>query len=426
MLTLGPRTPNLEQGDVLVEDGRISEIGRTLRVRGAEVIDATDTIVMPGFVDAHRHTWTTLFRSLAATTAERRPAIEATLGPHLRPDDVYAATLLGLLSAAQTGITTVVDWSDIHVDADHTDAVLQAHAEAGVRTVLVHAPPPWVDDAPRDALRQLTARHPATTVAAGLPDPTPDTIDDVVARWTAARELGLRIHTHAGRHPTHGGVLAALASGDALREDVTVVHGTHLQDTDLRALAASKAALVVTPSAEMASGLGAPPVQRLMDHGIRPGLGVDDELAAPGDLFAPMQALQAVQHATLFDLKLAGKGGVPTLLTTREVIRHATIDGAHAAGLGAVTGSLEPGKHADLVLLRTDRPNVHPVNDPIGAVVWGMDASNVDWVLVGGRPLVQQGELVADVERVRTLALAASRRVTAAAGPRLELAGGAG
>ena len=69
-----------------------------------------------------------------------------------------------------------------------------------------------------------------------------------------------------------------------------------------------------------------------------------------------------------------------------------------------MTGSLEPGKQADIVMLRTDRPNIFPVNDPIGAVVWGMDTSNVDWVFVAGRPLMLTGALEANVEQAREVA----------------------
>jgi cytosine/adenosine deaminase-related metal-dependent hydrolase len=103
-------------------------------------------------------------------------------------------------------------------------------------------------------------------------------------------------------------------------------------------------------------------------------------------------------------------------MSTRDVIRFATVDGARVAGLERVTGSLEPGKQADIVVLRTDRPNVYPINDPIGAVVWGMDTSNVDWVLAGGRVLMREGRLEADTERARTMAAIAGQRMAAAAG----------
>jgi cytosine/adenosine deaminase-related metal-dependent hydrolase len=161
----------------------------------------------------------------------------------------------------------------------------------------------------------------------------------------------------------------------------------------------------------MARGLGSPPIQELIDRGIRPALAVDDERMAPGDVFAQMRATISLQHATVFDRKLAGKAGLPRLMTTRDVIRFATVEGARATGLAGSVGSLEPGMQADLIVLRTDRPNISPVNDPIGAVVWGMDTSNVDWVIVGGQVLMRSGVLKADVQRARAMADSARRRV---------------
>ena len=180
-------------------------------------------------------------------------------------------------------------------------------------------------------------------------------------------------------------------------------------------------------SGEMAGHIGTPPIQSLIDRDIRPGLGVDEERLSPGDLFAQMRATISMQHATVFDRKLAGKSGVPRLMSTRDVIRHATVDGARAAGLGAVTGSLEPGKQADIVMLRADRPNIFPINDPIGAVVWGMDTSNVDRVFVAGRAVMRGGVLDADVARARNLATVARRRLTESSGaaPGMVSAGGA-
>jgi len=194
-----------------------------------------------------------------------------------------------------------------------------------------------------------------------------------------------------------------------------LVHCSLLRRPDFEAIASSGAGVSVCPSSEMVKGLQ-PPIQMMVDLGIEPGLGVDTERLASGDIFAQMRATISLQHARSFDLKLAGKAGLPRLMTTRDVIRFGTLEGARAVGLSAVTGSLEPGKQADIVVLRTDRPNIFPVNDPIGAVVWGMDTSNVDWVLVGGRALVADGELQTDVARVRGLALDAQHRVVEAAG----------
>jgi 5-methylthioadenosine/S-adenosylhomocysteine deaminase len=422
VLSLDRQVGNLPVADVLIEDGVIADVGQGLRARDVEVVDATDTIVMPGFVDTHRHTWKTLLRSLGSVngSADERGRVHG-------PDDVYAATLVGLLGAVEAGITTVVDWSDIQLDDRYTEAALQAHTDAGLRTVFVHAVPAWAGGAGdgeatlrRLASERTTAIGPRTTLAFGPPSGDRTELEGAATRWGWARELGLRIHVHVELAPSDRGVVAGLSRAGLLADDVTLVHASHLGRDDLDAIAAHDVGVAVAPMSEMVRGLGPLRVQELIDRGIRPGLAVDDQLLSPGDIFAQMHAIQSVQHAASFELKLAGKSGIPHLLSTRDVIRYATVDGAVAAGLGEVTGSLTPGKQADVVVLRADRPNIAPVNDPIGAVVWGMDASNVDWVFVGGRALMRDGELLADVARVRDLAVAARKRVEEASGRLVE------
>jgi len=395
VLTMG-RT-NHPSADVLIADGRIEEVGPGLRARDAEVIDADGAVVMPGFVDAHRHAWETLFRNPGASVSPDH------LGPHYSPEDTHAGTLIALLSALDAGVTTVVDWCSAG-GAGHLEAAARAHEASGSRTVLVAAPAAW-SGATVDPGRVATLAGPRSTVAIG---------STIGADWAPARAAGLRIHAHAGTSSGDRGSLAGL--GSSLGPDVTLVHCSQVDDADLDAVSGSGASVVLTPASEMSGGLGSPPLQRLIDRGIRPGLGVDTELSgAPTDMFAQMRAAISVQHATYFDLKLAGKAGLPKLLTTREVIRWATIDGARAAGVEGA-GVLEPGAHADVVVLRTDSPNIHPVNDPIGAVVWGMDTSNVSWVIVGGEIVKRDGSLVADVAGARTAAIEAQHRVAAAAG----------
>ncbi|MDH3539213.1 MAG: amidohydrolase family protein [Acidimicrobiia bacterium] len=397
VLSLGAKTPNFTEADVLIRDGKVAEVGPGLRARDAEVVDATDTIVMPGFVDTHRHASRALFRYLGDLPADA-------YAPHFQPDDVYAATLIGLLGALEAGITTVVDWADAPREDAFTEAALQAHSDAGLRTVLAANLP------------DQTAANPLHTRALGSVDVSLANRERIATDWKRAREMGLRIHAHAGLDVSDSGLLAELAGQQLLGSDVTLVHCSQLGGTDLDAIAASGAAVSLAPSAEMAGGLGTPPLQLLLDRRLEPGLAIDDERISPGDMFSQMRVTNSIQHAAYFDLKLAGKAGLPNLLTTRDVIRYGTIVGARTIGLDEITGSLEVGKQADVIVLRTDRPNVYPINDPIGAVVWGVDTSNVDWVFVGGRPLMRSGELEADVTRARSLAATAQERVLGAAG----------
>jgi cytosine/adenosine deaminase-related metal-dependent hydrolase len=414
VLTLGARTANHARADVLIEDGKIAEIGAGVRARDAEIIDATDTIVMPGFVDCHRQMAHTLFRGTGHLG-------DPPAAGHFEDDDIHAATLLGLLSAAEAGATTVVDWCEA-ADEARLDAVLRAHAEAAIRSVVVVARPPGTDVGVWKRL--LASDTPENvTLAAGSEEPGSVPDHEVQEQWAMARDAGLRIHARAGLSEAGRGAIRRLADAGAMGRDVTLVHCTRLSDADFDAIASSGASVVLAPSDEMATGAGMPPVQDLMDRQIKPGLGVGKETLAPGDIFAQMRGVISIQHARYFDLKLAGKAGLPNLLNTRETIKFGTSYGAAAVGLGDVTGSLEVGKQADLVVLRTDRPNIWPINDPIGAVVWGMDTSNLDWVIVAGRPVVRDGRLVGDTSEVRRLAEEARQRVATRAGL-LEVAGG--
>jgi cytosine/adenosine deaminase-related metal-dependent hydrolase len=396
VLSLDRAVGNIVGADILIEDGIISEVGRSLRARHAVVVDASDAIVMPGFVDAHRHPWQSLTRG-------REPTGDVNLWEHLTPDDVYAATLVGLLHAVEAGVTTVVDWCGIADDDSDVEAALSAHADAGVRTVLVQS----VSGVSSSADVTIAGASPALGEAE---------LDAVAARWATVRAEGKRVHARAGSAASSHGDLAELGRRGLLGPDVTLSGCANLSDADFDAIAASSTAVTLTPASDMAGGLGLPPIQQLIDRGIRPGLGVGDERLTPGDMFAQMRAVISVQHARSFELKLAGKAGAPLLLSTRDVIRLATIDGARAVGVAAITGSLTPGKRADVIVLRADRPNIAPVNDPIGAVVCGMDTSNIDWVFVGGTSLVEHGELTADVARARTLATSAQQHIAAAAG----------
>lgn len=410
VLTLGARTQNHAEADVLIEDGTVVEVGRGLRSRTAETIDASNTIIMPGFVDTHRRCWPSLFKNEGVPGRPVEPTDPT-------PEDIYAGTLISLLGAIEAGITTVVDWFECRGGDAHVDAAIQAHEDSGVRTILAFAPTSGAD--PAEQWLGLVSRRgmaPArsTTIAAGAPSIAASTPEQTASMWGRARNAGMRIHTRAG----HGerGALPELAARGVLGDDVTIAHCTGLSDSDLDAIATTGTKVALTPSSDMATGHGTPSMQAFIDRGIRPGLGVDSEWAAPGDIFAQMRSAISIQHATYFELKLAGKGGLPNLLSTRDVIAYGTINGAHAAGLADATGSIEPGKRADLIVLRTDRPNVYPINDPIGAVVWAMDTSNIDWVFVGGRPLMREGVLAADTARARELAVGARQRMASSVG----------
>jgi cytosine/adenosine deaminase-related metal-dependent hydrolase len=176
---------------------------------------------------------------------------------------------------------------------------------------------------------------------------------------------------------------------------------------------------------EMKMGHGIPPVQQALDHGIRPSLSVDVETEMPGELFTQMRTILTLQRMQLLARDRAGEKNLPKLLTVRDVIEFATIEGARVNALDSKVGTLTPGKQADVILLRTDRINVMPVNNAYGAVVLGMDTSNVDTVFVAGQIRKWRGELVGvDLPRVQRLATASRDYVVSKVGwPKTRLGG---
>jgi cytosine/adenosine deaminase-related metal-dependent hydrolase len=171
-----------------------------------------------------------------------------------------------------------------------------------------------------------------------------------------------------------------------LGPDTTYIHCTTLNDTEIQMIVDTGGTVSLASPVEMMMGHGMPPIQKFLDRGLRPSLSVDVETNVPGDMFNQMRSILALQRTQAAAL------GRPAI-TTREVLACATIDGARANGLEHRTGSLTAGKQADVVVLRTDRMNVTPLNDPVTAVVAGMDTGNVDTVIIAGRVMKRRGQL---------------------------------
>jgi cytosine/adenosine deaminase-related metal-dependent hydrolase len=124
VVSMDPAVGDLARGDVLIEDSVIVEVAQQIDAPDAEVIDATDRIVMPGFVDNHRHTWQTAFRGVGAdwTFPEWAAAMHGTVKPHYQPEDVYAGTLPGRPEALHSRVTTMLDWYHVAQTPEHEDA----------------------------------------------------------------------------------------------------------------------------------------------------------------------------------------------------------------------------------------------------------------------------------------------------------------
>ncbi|QGP80401.1 amidohydrolase family protein [Sphingobium sp. CAP-1] len=410
VISRDPKVGNLPVADILIEGETIKAIGANLGVTDAERIDGAGMIAMPGFVDTHRHMWQGAIRRVFpdATLDEYFGQVLAGIGPHYRPEDVHVGNLVSALSAIDAGVTSILDWSHIQNSPAHSDAAIAALQASSIRAVFGYGTPQtgavsMADDKkhryPQD-IKRLRATYfnspdQLLTLALAADGPSFGPVEPAIAEWNAAREVGARISVHVMGPQTLDNLKVMHGQG-LLKDDTTYVHCTNLPDEAWKLLAATGGTISISSSIEMQMGHGMPAVQAALDHGIRPSLSVDVETSAPNDMFTQMRSLLSLQRLNANEAKTAGDTKAPALLTASEVLDFATIEGARANGLGGRTGSLAPGKQADILLLRTGSINSIPVrrSDPVGAVVLGMDSSNIDSVFIAGRALKRDGKLI--------------------------------
>jgi cytosine/adenosine deaminase-related metal-dependent hydrolase len=362
--------------------------------------------------------WTGLGRAIT-TGADGGGYLDllAGLGPSYRPEDTYHATALCLAEALVAGITTVHDWSHNLRGPEWTDAALSAHAESGVRGRLSYGGP---QGQPPDLALDLaevrrarsvwvdSGRAPLTYLGAALrgPDVTPTGV--LREEVEAARALGLPITMHA-QPRANTGAIKALAAEDLLGPDVQLVHAVYADARDRALMSESGTGLSVSPVSELLFGWGGPQTTQMLDAGVGVSLSVDNTaLAGQADLFEVMRLTLGLG---------ATARGVELGLDPRRVLRLATIDGATQLGLGDVTGSLTPGKRADLILVRTDTANTVSGPDPVSTVVRCARPSDVDTVICDGRILKRDGDPIdVDVVALGCAAARSLRRVRSRAG----------
>jgi 5-methylthioadenosine/S-adenosylhomocysteine deaminase len=405
VLSMDPRTPDQQRGDVLIDGAVIAAVGADLHDRAeTQVIDASGCIVIPGFVDTHRHMWEALLRGLLpeATLDGYFERMLFGVAPHLTPEELGVSEALSALASLDAGITTVQDTSDINDAPERTDAIVGALQSSGLRTVFAYGlPRSYVQEHgasyPADVLRVrrelLSDDSALVTMALGIPNGDNDS-----ARHNAAvaRDLGLRT-----AHHVRPGITPSWLRGlDALLPHTTYVHGNGLGPEELRIMADSGGSLSVAPVVEMAMRLGRPMVaEALATDRLNLCLSVDVEVTSPTDMFSQMR---------LAYLLARSDNDGPSV---HDALAWATINGATALGMDSITGSIAAGKQADLVILRPRLPSTAPVLDPYSTVVLQMDRANVDSVIVAGAVHKIDGQLVGDHARLHSDADRVMRRV---------------
>ncbi|MCO5160723.1 MAG: amidohydrolase family protein [Mesorhizobium sp.] len=414
VLSLDPSVGDFEQADVLINGKLIEAVGPNLDAGGAGVIDAAGMIVMPGFIDTHHHQFETALRSfladgilvndgLPANAINYYEYILQKFSTVYRPQDVYINELFGSLAQLDAGVTTVMDVSQIHHSPEHSDAVIEALKDAGRRAAFGYFEG-RADGAkyPGDATRLKTTYFSSDDGLLSMVMGGEILLPGYENAWKLGRELAVPIALHVVGTFGLSPLFDQLAEAGQFGPDNIFIHMTGMSETAWKKAADAGAHLSLAVPIEMQMRHGMPPIQTALDLGMQPSLSSDVECTMTADPFTLMRSTMTLQRAFVNERALAGEKDLPPLVTSRDVIRYATLEGAKGLKLDRKTGSLTPGKEADVILLDATAINVTPLNHVPGAVVTLMERSNVDTVFVAGKLRKYKGKLLdVDIAKLR-------------------------
>jgi len=414
IVSLDPDIGELDDGDILIEDGEIIDIGHGLSTTNADVIDAEGQIVLPGFVDSHIHLAQTQVRGVAGDWSLMGEYFDHMLGNITglyQPEDMYLGGLFGALEKLHTGTTTALDWSYPNT-LEHGERAVDALKDAGLRAVYTYGPPG--DDAakwwynsdvglPEQNVRELYTEEirddDLLSLALGLRGP--DFCTDGTARsdLELARELGVLSTIHMGAALWPSSVYGEEYQGfgcirDMLGPDVNVAHGNHFSQEDIDHAVEQGVSFSSTPEVEMQMGHGIPVTGKVLEAGGRPTWGVDVCSNISGDMGSQMRIGMQLQR--MFDNQaiLEGNEEVGSVsITARDTLEMATIEGAKALGMEDEIGTLTPGKRGDIITIDATDFMTAPSHSPIQTAVFQSDPSHIDTVLVDGDVVKRDGEL---------------------------------
>ena len=405
LITIDPQHRVFRQ-DLLIRDGRIASIGKSDQLADT-IIDATDCVVLPGFVQTHLHLCQTIFRgaaddlSLIDWLKERIWPLEAA---HSR-ESIRASARLAVGELIKGGTTCGLTMETVR----HTEEVCRVVEESGFRATIGKCMMDKGDDVPealhedtnqslRDSVALLREWHGAANgrikycFAPRFAVSCSRELLSEVARL--AREYGVMVHTHASENLNECRMVERetgltnilyLDSVGLSGRHVALAHCVHVSQEEIELLRRTHTNVVHCPSSNLKLGSGIAPVAKMLEEGISVSLGADGAACNNRlDMFTEMRTaalLQKVTHG-------------PETLPAERVLRMATIDGARAMGLADEIGSLEVGKAADIAIVRLGELHSTPMrNDFSSAIVYSAVATDVQTVIVAGRVLMENREL---------------------------------
>lgn len=443
IVSMDPTVGNLSTGDILIEGKQIRQIAPNLDASGREgkaiVIDAKNTILIPGLIDAHIHAWEGgIARLIPNSNSVNDDAkhnyftvVHQTLGPGYRPEDIYIGNLLTALSCIDAGITCMCDNSHNSRSSAHADSAVRGLLDSGARAVYagggIRYPEQkwdrqWPEDLTRIKKQYFSSDDQLVTMRmflAGTVDPK---------HVKVARDLDLWISWDGG---SSSPLLPQMYKDGLLVGKESFNHGGGTPEANWQLIRDHGAKMNVCPRADSQAGYGGDgkgfnALQDALDHGLRPGISSDNGSAYATDMFVDMKVLYFTQRSLAQLAKFEGNTRPPAAVTARDVLEFATVRGAECNALSHKCGTLTPGKEADILMIRTDNVRHFPLNNAIGAVVQAGTTNELDTVFIAGQAKKWRGRMTSklvghDFPKLRQMAEESRQYVLAKAGWNLDI-----
>ena len=400
VITMDDGLGNQPDTDVLIgTDGRIEAVGHGLDPAGAELVDARECLVLPGFVDTHRHMYSGMARGTGdgLSYGDYFQQVILDYAQGYTPDDTYMAVRLGMAEAIESGITTMHAWEHNLLTPEHAARSLQALRESGLRGRFSYGPPNvpmslntadvlQLRDAAFEKASDGRYFTPDGRIQLGIACRGIELADESIWRpeMEFARSQNLPVTGHF-MAPEH---IDDLHKAGMLGPDLVGVHAVDAGKRQAQMLAETGTPISISHGGNGRAGVGWSDPVLLRDAGARICISLDSLSGCDsGDFFTLMRMMVVGTRAIQRD---------PGAYPVATMLREATIGGAEALGIAGVTGSLTPGKAADIIVLRTDTLNMTPLTNPVAQVVLSAQPRNVHHVWIDGIPRMTAGRLAGD------------------------------
>ncbi|WP_188360585.1 amidohydrolase family protein [Flavobacterium orientale] len=403
----------LEKKDIHIEDGVIVAIEDQLFCcENTQFIDGGGALLLPGFVDVHRHLWETGFKGIGMdwTLPHYLQIMLGEIAPQMTPEAVYYGTLLGALECLEMGITTVWDWSHIMNTPEHTEAAIKALKDSGIRALFGYGTPgtsvwEWFYESQKfhpEAAKIVRKNYfngsdDLVQMALAIRGPEYSTMQVTRHDIAMGRDLELPITMHMGCG-TFGEKyqgIQQLAQENLLGSDLNFAHGNYFSQQDLACIAATGGSIAITPEVEMQMGIGFPKLSKILDHSIPVGIGADVVTSCSGSMIDQLRLVMQTERAFQHAIAIA-EGHQPNAnkLGTDQLLELATLGGAKVMGLESKIGSIAIGKKADFILLTPDQ-NIQNVSGGLAGYLFSaFQPKDIKMVWVDGKLQINAGSSI--------------------------------